>query len=63
MASVSGGTDGLVESVCGGVELSNTLDSEFCIRAWTAGLATGRQPLISNTDQGSQFTSEAFWRP
>ncbi|MCW5551577.1 MAG: transposase family protein [Verrucomicrobiae bacterium] len=41
-------------------ELSNTLDSEFCIRAWTAGLATGRQPLISNTDQGSQFTSEAF---
>lgn len=41
-------------------ELSNSLDSEFCIRAWTAGLATGRQPLISNTDQGSQFTSEAF---
>ena len=41
-------------------ELSNSLDSEFCIRAWTAALATGRQPLISNTDQGSQFTSEAF---
>lgn len=41
-------------------ELSNSLDSEFCIRAWTNALATGRQPLISNTDQGSQFTSEAF---
>jgi len=41
-------------------ELSNSLDSEFCIRAWTAALAGGRQPLISNTDQGSQFTSEAY---
>ncbi len=41
-------------------ELSNSLDSEFCIRAWTAALAVGRQPLISNTDQGSQFTSEAY---
>ena len=41
-------------------ELSNSLDSEFCIRAWTAALASGRQPLISNTDQGSQFTSEAY---
>lgn len=41
-------------------ELSNSLDSEFCIRAWTAALGTGRQPLISNTDQGSQFTSEAY---
>ena len=41
-------------------ELSNSLDSEFCIRAWTAALAGGRQPLISNTDQGCQFTSEAY---
>ena len=41
-------------------ELSNSQDSEFCIRAWTTALASGRQPLISNTDQGSQFTSEAF---
>ena len=36
------------------------MDSEFCIRAWTRALETGRAPLISNTDQGSQFTSEAF---
>ena len=41
-------------------ELSNSLDSEFCIRAWTTALASGRQPLIANTDQGSQFTSEAY---
>jgi len=43
-----------------GWELSNSLDSEFCIRAWEKGLAGGRTPLISNTDQGSQFTSEAY---
>ena len=43
-----------------GWELSNTLDSEFCIRAWEKGLETGRRPLISNTDQGCQFTSEAY---
>lgn len=41
-------------------ELSNSLDSEFCIRAWTAALKAGRQPLIANTDQGCQFTSEAY---
>lgn len=41
-------------------ELSNSQDSEFCIRAWTAALATGRQPLIANTDQGSQFTSHEY---
>lgn len=43
-----------------GWELSNTQDSEFCIRTWERGLASGRRPLISNTDQGSQFTSEAY---
>ena len=42
------------------LELSNSLDSEFCIRAWEGALATGRQPLISNTEQGAQFTSEAY---
>jgi putative transposase len=41
-------------------ELSNSLDSEFCIRAWTRALEAGRVPLISNTDQGSQFTSQAY---
>ena len=42
-------------------ELSNSLDSEFCIRAWTQCVGWRQeQPLISNTDQGSQFTSEAY---
>lgn len=42
-------------------EVSNTLDSDFCIRAWERALGTGRAiPDISNTDQGSQFTSEAY---
>ena len=41
--------------------LSNSLEAEFCIRAWEQALAeAGRAPLISNTDQGSQFTSPGF---
>ena len=41
--------------------LSNTMESEFCIRAWEAALTNGGQaPLISNTDQGAQFTSPGF---
>jgi putative transposase len=41
--------------------LSNTLDADFCIRAWEQALANGQQaPLISNTDQGSQFTSPGY---
>lgn len=40
-------------------ELSNNLENEFCVRALEAALARGR-PEIFNTDQGMQFTSEAF---
>jgi putative transposase len=41
--------------------LSNTMESEFCIRAWEQALAeSGQAPLISNTDQGSQFTSPGY---
>jgi putative transposase len=39
--------------------LSNSLDSSFCLEALEAALAE-RQPEIFNTDQGVQFTSEAF---
>ena len=39
--------------------LSNTLDTEFCVAALEEALQHGR-PEIFNTDQGSQFTSEAF---
>jgi len=41
-------------------ELSNTMDAGFCVEALQRALMTGRIPEIFNTDQGSQFTSEAF---
>ena len=41
-------------------ELSNTMDSNFCVSALRQALSMGRVPEIFNTDQGSQFTSEAF---
>ncbi|MBN2387995.1 MAG: IS3 family transposase, partial [Anaerolineales bacterium] len=42
-------------------ELSNTLEPDFCIGAWERALQAGHKaPLISNTDQGSQFTSLGF---
>ncbi len=40
-------------------ELSNTLESLFCVAALKRALTQGT-PEIFNTDQGSQFTSEAF---
>lgn len=40
-------------------ELSNTLDSQFCITALKMALQHG-SPDIFNTDQGSQFTSNDF---
>lgn len=40
-------------------ELSNTLDGSFCLDALEAALSRGR-PEVFNTDQGCQFTAEAF---
>ena len=39
--------------------LSNTLDADFCVEALKVALRKGK-PDIFNTDQGAQFTSEAF---
>ena len=39
--------------------LSNTLDASFCVDALEEAIGKGR-PEIFNTDQGAQFTSEAF---
>ena len=39
--------------------LSNTMDTGFCIDALEEALGKGK-PEIFNTDQGSQFTSDAF---
>ena len=40
-------------------QLSNTLDTRFCLDALEEALRVG-QPQIVNTDQGSQFTSMAY---
>ena len=40
--------------------LSNTMDTSFCISALEEALARHGIPEIFNTDQGVQFTSEAF---
>ena len=40
--------------------LSNTLDTSFCIEALEEALQTYGAPEIFNTDQGSQFTCDAF---
>lgn len=40
-------------------ELSNTLDTRFCLEALDNALRQGR-PHIVNTDQGAQFTSAAY---
>jgi putative transposase len=40
--------------------VSNTLDTAFCIEALEEALERFGTPEIFNTDQGSQFTSEAF---
>ena len=40
--------------------LSNTLDSSFCVDALEEAIARYGCPEIFNTDQGRQFTAEAF---
>jgi putative transposase len=40
--------------------VSNTLDASFCTQALQEALGRYDAPEIMNTDQGSQFTSEAF---
>jgi putative transposase len=40
--------------------VSNTLDTDFCIEAVEEAIGRYGTPEIFNTDQGSQFTSQAF---
>ena len=40
--------------------MSNTLDSSFCVDALEEALTNFGQPEIFNTDQGAQFTADAF---
>jgi len=41
-------------------ELSNTMDSSFCISALERAIRLYSKPDIFNSDQGSQFTSDSF---
>jgi len=41
-------------------KLSITMDVSFCIEALEEALSRNEKPEIFNTDQGSQFTSQAF---
>jgi putative transposase len=43
--------------------VSNTLDSSFCVEALEEALARFGKPQIFNTDQGAQFTADAFTKP
>jgi putative transposase len=43
--------------------LSNTLDSSFCVEALEEAVARFGRPEIFNTDQGAQFTADAFTKP
>ena len=40
--------------------LSITMDTDFCLEAVEEAIARYGKPDVFNTDQGSQFTSEAF---
>ena len=40
--------------------ISNTLDASFCVEAYVEAVRLHGAPGILNTDQGSQFTSDAF---
>jgi putative transposase len=40
--------------------VSNTMEADFCVEALTEAIGRYGAPEIFNTDQGAQFTSEAF---
>ena len=40
--------------------VSNTMDTDFCVEALGEAISSYGAPEIFNTDQGAQFTSEAF---
>ncbi|MEO0521094.1 MAG: IS3 family transposase [Cyanobacteria bacterium P01_A01_bin.116] len=41
-------------------QVSNSMDGEFCIEALEAALLRYHKPSVFNSDQGSQFTANAF---
>jgi len=43
-----------------GWRISNSMDATFCVDCLEEAICTHGKPEIFNSDQGSQFTSEAF---
>lgn len=41
-------------------QISNTMDVQFCIEALETALMRYHKPMIFNSDQGAQFTANAF---
>jgi putative transposase len=41
-------------------KVSSTMDTDFCVAALEKAIKQWGMPAIFNTDQGSQFTSDAF---
>lgn len=41
-------------------EISNTLTTDFCLKAINNALKSGQKPEVFNSDQGSQFTSNDY---
>jgi len=41
-------------------EISNTLTTDFCLKAVNNALKSGQKPEVFNTDHGSQFTSNDY---
>ena len=41
-------------------KISNTLTTDFCLKAINNALKTGQKPEVFNSDQGSQFTSNDY---
>ena len=41
-------------------QVSNTMDSVFCVEALKEALLHYQKPTIFNSDQGAQFTANAF---
>ena len=60
--SLPGRGNGLVQPLRARWELSNTMETGFCLAALHAAFRFG-QPEIWNSDQGSQFTSADFLAP
>jgi len=57
---LSGSGGGLVQPPLLAWKLSITMETSFCIEALDEALSRNEKPEMFNTDQGSQFTSEAF---